>query len=134
MYLFEHLRNFIIKRAKGCCEYCLVHEDDMFWRYHIDHIISQKHGGSSEEGNLAYCCSVCNQYKGTDLGTYLAGSQRLIRLFNPRKDKWHIHFEISEGEIIAKTKIGAATVKVLNLNDIDRVILRQVLTEENRYP
>ncbi len=36
--------------------------------------------------------------------------------------------------IIAKTKIGAATIKVLNLNDIDRIILRQSLIEDNRYP
>jgi hypothetical protein len=134
MYLSEQLRSFVTNRAKSRCEYCLVHEDDMFWRFHIDHIISQKHNGTSEENNLAYCCSVCNQNKGSDLGTYLTNSQRLIRLFNPRKDKWHTHFEISEGEIIAKTKIGAATVKVLNLNDIDRIILRQTLIEDNRYP
>ena len=105
----------------------------MFWRYHIDHIISQKHGGNSEKNNLAYCCSVCNQYKGSDLGTYLPDSQRLIRLFNPRKDKWYLHFEINEGLFIAKTKIGAATIKILNLNDIDRVILRQILIEDKRY-
>ncbi len=72
--------------------------------------------------------------KGSNLGTYLPDSQRLIRLFSPRKDKWYLHFEISEGEIIAKTKIGAATIKVLNLNDIDRIILRQSLIEDNRYP
>jgi HNH endonuclease len=134
MYLPEQLRNLVMQRASARCEYCLVHEEDMFWRYHIDHIISQKHGGSSEDNNLAYCCSVCNQHKGSNLGTYLTGSQRLIRLFNPRKDKWHLHFEISEGKIIAKTKIGEATIKVLNLNDIDRIILRQVLIEDKRYP
>ena len=134
MYLSEQLRVLVTKRANSRCEYCLVHEDDMFWRFHIDHIISQKHGGSSEENNLAYCCSVCNQHKGSNLGTYLPDSQRLIRLFSPRKDKWHLHFELSEGEIIAKTKIASATIKVLNLNDIDRIILRQSLMEDNRYP
>ena len=133
MYLSEQLRIFVTQRAKNRCEYCLVHGDDMFWRYHIDHIISQKHGGSSEKNNLAYCCSVCNQNKGSDLGTYLPDSQRLIRLFNPRKDKWPLHFEINEGAFVAKTKISAATIKVLNLNDIDRVILRQILIEDNRY-
>lgn len=134
MYLSEQLRELVERRANYRCEYCLVHEDDMFWRYHIDHIISQKHDGTSEENNLAYCCSVCNQHKGSNLGTYLPDSQRLIRLFNPRKDKWVAHFEIMEGKITAKTKIGAATIKVLNLNDIDRILLRQSLIEENRYP
>ncbi len=134
MYLSEQLRTFVAQRALNRCEYCLVHEDDMFWRFHIDHIISQKHGGNSENNNLAYCCSVCNQHKGSDLGTYLPDSHRLIRLFNPRKDKWHLHFAINEGAFIAKSKIGEATIKVLNLNNIDRIILRQVLIEENRYP
>jgi hypothetical protein len=134
MYISQQLRDLVTQRAQERCEYCLVHEDDMFWRYHVDHIVSQKHGGLSEEKNLAYCCSFCNQHKGSNLGTYLLDSQRLIRLFNPRKDKWHLHFEISEGEIIAKTKIAAATVKVLNLNDVDRIILRQALIEDNRYP
>jgi hypothetical protein len=132
MYISEQLRSLVTQRADRRCEYCLVHEDDMFWRYHIDHIISQKHGGVTEEHNLAYCCSVCNQCKGSNLGTYLPNSQRLIRLFNPRKDKWHLHFEILEGVFIAKTKIAEATIKVLNLNDIDRVILRQSLIEDNR--
>jgi hypothetical protein len=30
--------------------------------------------------------------------------------------------------------IAAATIKVLDLNNVDRIILRQALIEEERYP
>lgn len=135
MYLSEQLREFVATRAIFRCEYCLVHEEDMFWRYHLDHIISIKHGGNSDDSNLAYSCSICNQNKGTNLGTLLPPSKRLIRLFNPRIDKWNSHFEIDRnGFINSKSKIGEATIKVLDLNSADRIILRQELIKENRYP
>ena len=101
---------------------------------HADHIISIKHGGPTNIENLAYSCSACNQNKGTDLGTYLPNGKKLIRFFNPRKDKWNQHFEIYEGEIVAKTKIGEASAKIFQFNVVDRVILRKLLMEMGRYP
>jgi hypothetical protein len=129
-----NLRLLVIAKAKNCCEYCGVHESDQFWSYHVDHIISVKHGGLTEFLNLAFSCSICNLLKGTDLGTYLVGHSRLIRLFNPRKDSWQAHFSILNGEILPKTLIAAATIKVLDLNNADRIILRQALTDISRYP
>ena len=38
------------------------------------------------------------------------------------------------GEIIPLTKIGEATVKVLDLNDADRVNLRSLFTIQGSYP
>ncbi len=133
-YVPENLRTIIALKANFRCEYCLIHEDDQFFSFQVDHIISLKHGGTTEFNNLANACSVCNQHKGSNLGTYLPNSKRLIRLFNPRKDSWTTHFSIEYGEIIPKTLIGSATVKVLDLNNIDRIILRQALTDEGRYP
>jgi len=133
-YISEYLRLEVATRAQFKCEYCLVQEEDMFFTYQVDHIISIKHGGSNEIDNLAYACSACNQSKGTDLGTYLPGSNRLIRLFNPRRDRWSAHFAISDGEISPKTKIGEATVKILGLNHPDRIMLRQALIAAGRYP
>ena len=46
---------------------------------------------------------------------------------------WKAHFEINEGKIIGKTKIGLATIKVLDLNNPDRIILRKELQLEGRY-
>ena len=57
----------INERAYHVSEYCLVHEDDTFWGCQVDHIISRKHGGATEPGNLAWACACCNNTKGSDL-------------------------------------------------------------------
>ena len=133
-YIAENIRQSVALRADYRCEYCRIHRDDLFFIYQIDHIISLKHDGLTEIDNLAFACSLCNQNKGPNLGTYLSGSKRLVRLFNPRQDKWFAHFEVQNGEILPKTRIGAATIKVLDMNNIDRIILRQGLMEIGRYP
>ncbi len=133
-YVSPSIRLYVAERANQRCEYCLVYESDMWYTYWIDHIISVKHGGNSDVDNLAYTCSVCNQNKGTDLGTYLIGSNRLIRLFNPRRDKWAGHFLFENGYIVPTTKIGEATEKVLDFNSSDRVVLRKALNAIGRYP
>jgi 5-methylcytosine-specific restriction endonuclease McrA len=63
------LRREIIKRANGCCEYCLVHRDDRLLPYHIDHIIAEKHGGQTISENLCLSCYLCNRYKGSDVAS-----------------------------------------------------------------
>jgi HNH endonuclease len=133
-YVSDSVRNLVAKRANYCCEYCRIHQDDLVFTYQVDHIISLKHNGTNQTDNLAYTCSLCNQNKGTDLGTYIAESKRLIRLFNPRTDKWEYHFQYSNGEILAKTKIALATIKVLDLNNPERIILRRVLEDIGNYP
>jgi 5-methylcytosine-specific restriction endonuclease McrA len=132
-YISEKLRLDVALSANFRCEYCKIHEDDLFYSFQIDHIISIKHGGETLIDNLAYSCSMCNQNKGSNLGTYLTDSKRLIRLFNPRKDSWNVHFEVNQGEIIGRTRIGLATIKVLDLNNPDRIILRQELILDGRY-
>ena len=98
---------------------------DVLFPHQIDHIISIKHGENSELENLAYACFVCNNAKGSDIGTILLPERKFTRLFNPRIDKWSKHFEISDGLISPKTLIAEATIKVLKLNEIDRIIERQ---------
>jgi hypothetical protein len=35
----------------------------------------------------------------------------IVILFNPRIHQWTVHFEVREGEILPKTRIGQASVK-----------------------
>ncbi|WP_229600112.1 HNH endonuclease signature motif containing protein [Runella sp. SP2] len=93
--------------------------------HQIDHIISIKHGGENNLDNLAYACFQCNVNKGSDIGTVLLPDRTLIRLYNPRIDYWHDHFEIENGVIYPKTTIGQATIKILDFNDVDRILERQ---------
>ena len=83
-YVSSKVRRWVINRAEGLCEYCLINETDTYFGLQIEHIISEKQGGKSIESNLALACIICNQYKGTDIAAFAAGSSRLARLFNPR--------------------------------------------------
>jgi 5-methylcytosine-specific restriction endonuclease McrA len=123
-YISESLKKRVIQRANSCCEYCLMENDISFIPHQIDHIISLKHGGSTNFNNLAYACFSCNNNKGSDIGTMLLPKKIFIRLFNPRIDNWDDNFELDNGVIYAQTNIAKATIKLLKMNEIDRVIER----------
>lgn len=126
-YVSEQTRRFVMARANSRCEYCLLHADDSFLTFQIDHIISLKHGGSSDSDNLACSCFTCNNNKGSDIGTMLLPDKVFIRFFNPREDRWEEHFEFQNFIIYSSTLIGTATIKMLKLNDIERIMERQVI-------
>jgi hypothetical protein len=114
----------------------LIHEDHTFFGCEVDHIISEKHGGSTDAANLAFACLACNRRKGTDIASIDRGTGELTRLFNPRIDRWADHFALSDGGLIiaARTSIGAVTVNVLQLNDEERQMERAALRAVGRYP
>ena len=49
----------------------------------------------------------------------------LVRLFNPRLDKWEEHFERNGVLIVGRTAVGRATVGLLKMNAADRRRLRE---------
>lgn len=129
-YISEALRNRVATRADFRCEYCRIYERYSFLSFHIEHIISLKHGGNSTVENLAYSCPICNVNKGSDIATFVDNPDDLIRFFNPRNDVWTDHFEVeSSGLILSKTMIGEATIKILGLNHPDSIIERQIMIQ-----
>lgn len=64
----------------------------------------------------------------------IPGKDVLVRLFDPRKDRWSGHFELDGLIIRSLTDIGEATVRILKMNHTDRIIERQTLSEQGRYP
>lgn len=80
-------RVVVAARANYICEYCLIAEEDAYFRFQIEHIISRKHGGSSELENLALACVFCNRYKGSDIASLIPETNKLIRFYNPRVDR-----------------------------------------------
>ena len=130
----DSIRNKVSERANYRCEYCRRLETDSFIRYQIDHIISRKHGGNTSLENLAYSCSICNNAKGSDLSSFIDKGEKIIRLFNPRKDNWSDHFEIEHNLIKGKTDIGEVTTKLLKMNDIDRILERIDLINAGLFP
>lgn len=125
-YIPDALRRLVAERAGHRCEYCRLSAIDSFFAFHIDHIISLKHGGATIASNLAYACQICNLNKGTDIYTFLNDPTLPVRFFNPRADIWTEHFEAdASGAAIAKTPIGGATIKILDLNYPESVIERR---------
>lgn len=130
----ESMRRQVAERAEYRCEYCLIPEKFLASIFHVDHIRSQKHKGKTILTNLAYACPHCNQNKGSDIATFVDDENELIiRFFNPRKDVWHNHFEINNGEILSKSLIGKATISILDFNQIERIMLRQALISIGQY-
>ncbi len=133
-YVSTAVRRQVARRAKFLCEYCLIQEDDTFYGCHVDHVISEKHGGSSDLENLAYACALCNQAKGSDLGSLAKESNELTRFFNPRTDLWSEHFQLAGSIIVAQTSIGEVTARIFGFNAGDRIIERELLIRFERYP
>ncbi len=127
-------RRIVVSRANFVCEYCLIAEADAYFRFQVEHIISRKHGGSSELENLALACVFCNRYKGSDIASLKPESSELVRFYNPRVDRWREHFHLNGVVIEPLTEIGEATVRILQMNHDDQILERQVLGRRGRYP
>jgi hypothetical protein len=127
-YIPDVLREQVAQRAGFCCEYCRLPADRSFFAFHIDHVVSLKHGGQTTADNLAFACLICNLNKGSDVATFLDDIDQSVRFYNPRRDQWHEHFGAEQtGLLIGKTDIGRATIKIVNLNHPDSIIERREL-------
>ena len=133
-YISHELRREVLARAEGLCEYCLIGVDDTFFGCEVDHVVSRKHGGATDADNLALACLFCNRQKGTDLGSILPGSDELVRLFHPRRDRWSAHFRLEEAAIRPLTSVGEVTANLLRFNNGDRLLERRLLIAIGRYP
>jgi hypothetical protein len=128
----HQMRARVRGRAANVCEYCLLHEDDVIHAFHVDHVISEKHGGPTEEHNLAFCCPFCNRAKGSDIGGQSGAG--FVRLYNPRIDVWSEHFEIVADRLAGITPIGEVTARLLGFNDPQRRSLRAELFAAQLFP
>lgn len=128
------LRDSVRSGADGRCEYCLVHEDDLFEPHEPDHIIAEQHGGKTTAENLAFACWDCNRRKGPNIASVDPESGEVVRLFHPRLQKWSEHFRLDGFRIIPLTPIGRATISLLRLNSPERLSVREMLYQIERYP
>ena len=128
------LRREIAKRAGDKCEYCLTPEWILLAGCEVDHVISRKHGGITDPSNLAFSCARCNRAKGSDIGSTVPTTGQYCRLFNPRIDRWEEHFALEGSRLIARTDVAEVTIRILRLNDQDRVAERALLQQIGEFP
>ena len=113
------------ERAHNACEYCHLHQDDSpLAALHIEHIIPKIHGGTDDLDNLALACIDCNLHKGTNLTGIDPQTNEVTQLFHPRRQHWDEHFELQGVYLVGTTAIGRTTIRVLNINSDDQVVLR----------
>nr|MDZ8058418.1 HNH endonuclease signature motif containing protein [Nostoc sp. EkiNYC01] len=128
------LRKLVVSRASGRCEYCLIHQDFSIYTHEVDHILALKHGGETLAENLALSCLSCNRHKGSDFATIDSATREIVPLYNPRRQIWDEHFYFESVRIEGKTQVGQATAKLLQFNLPNRLLQRQVLMSQQKYP
>lgn len=132
-YISEAMRRAVIERAHERCEYCLIHQNDSLFTHEVDHIIPEKHRGTSNSENLCLACLDCNRHKGSDFASFDPESGGIVLLFNPREQVWADHFRLDGPRIEPLTAEGRVTVFVLKLNDEMRLRGREALSKAGRY-
>ena len=126
------LRRLVFDRARGYCEYCRIHADEVLLPHEVDHIVAEQHGGKNTEENLCLSCFQCNRLKGPNLAGIDPVTGAVEVLFHPRLDDWDLHFSFGGTYIEAHTPRGRATVHTLRLNAPERQRLRALLLESGR--
>ncbi|MCI0694469.1 HNH endonuclease [candidate division KSB1 bacterium] len=126
----------VIKRAKGCCEYCRSPMQYAVQTFSIEHIFPQHLGGKSTLDNLALACQGCNNHKYTKTKAPDPASGKFVPLYHPRRQRWHDHFAWIHDFtfIIGMTSTGRATVEALQLNRDGLINIRQLLYETRVHP
>ena len=128
MSISDEQRSLVRERAGNCCEYCRMAQSERFVRFHVDHIIATKHGGTDDEDNLCLACYKCNAYKGSNVAALDPLTGNATKLYHPRNQRWDDHFEINpDATLSGLSPEGRTTIFVLRMNDVKRV--RQRLGE-----
>jgi hypothetical protein len=76
---------------------------------------------------------VLQPVQGSDIASIAASTGQIVRLFNPRTDRWDDHFAIDGAIIKPLSDIGEATVALLGFNRPERVEERGLLQAAGRY-
>jgi len=130
------LKNKVVERAQGTCEYCQSQARFATQAFSMEHIIPQSKGGQTSLDNLALACQGCNnhKYNKTEAADPITGE--FAPLYHPRQQKWSEHFSWNEDFtlIIGITTIGRVTVDALRVNREGLVNLRRVLYMVSEHP
>ncbi len=128
------LKRSVRERAGDRCEYCRFSQGLSELTFHLDHILALSHGGPDEETNAASACDRCNLFKGPNLCSVDPTDGRVVRLYDPRAERWDAHFAEVAAEIVGLTPSGRATVRLLNMNDPGRVNVRALTAAVGALP
>ncbi|MEM7112337.1 MAG: HNH endonuclease signature motif containing protein [Chloroflexota bacterium] len=135
-YISKSLRASVSREAKYRCGYCLTLAKIIGTPMEIDHIIPEALGGLTDEDNLWLACSLCNKFKADRLTAFDPVTAQMVRLFNPRTQRWQEHFRWNRDaiHIIGLTPTGRATQIALKLNRASLVEARSLWASVGWHP
>ena len=135
-YVPLSLRELIITRAQGHCEYCQSPARYSPEVFEVEHILPVASGGKTTLDNLALACPACNRYKGRRQTSIDPLTATEVALFNPRTQRWADHFGWSADlqEITGLTPVGRATVETLRMNRPAVTVFRTALSVVGLHP
>ena len=133
---YEKLKQKVVHRARGLCEYCKSPANISPQPFSIEHIIPRSKGGKTSYVNLALSCQGCNNHKYIKTNDIDLITNEQVPLFNPRKHIWEEHFRWSDDTLdcIGVTAIGRVTVRALQLNRYELRNLRKLLLSVGKHP
>jgi hypothetical protein len=113
----NRLRQQVITRAKGRCEYCQT-QQSIVVVMEIDHIQPLSVGGATNLDNLCLACVGCNAFKLNFQSGFDPDTQTDVALFHPRRQQWDSHFQWREDGVVllGRTATGRATINRLRIN------------------
>jgi hypothetical protein len=102
----------------------------------IEHIVGKTRGGTDDENNLWLACRLCNNYKGIQDDGLDSETGQIVRLFNPRHQKWSDHFSWSADgtRVLGQTPCGRATVLSLQMNNLISIMVRREWVAAGWHP
>lgn len=130
------LKQAVIERAQGRCEYCQCRADHATETFAVEHIVPLSRGGKTELSNLALACSGCNGHKYNRIVALDPLTHEMMTLFHPRRERWQEHFGWNEEYThdIGLTPTGRATVEALQINRSAVVNIREMLYAAGKHP
>ena len=135
MSISNEQRRIVRERANYCCEYCRVSQSSQLARFHVDHVVATKHGGTDTVDNFCLACAKCNGYKGSNVAALDPLTRAATKLYDPRQQNWDDHFTIyPDATLSGRTPEGRTTIFVLRMNDDERVIQRLGELNVGDYP
>jgi hypothetical protein len=136
VYISVALQRAISSLSDDHCEYCWYPAAFSPSSFHYDHIDPLANDGATILENLARACAGCNGLKQDKTHYYDPVTFQFTRLYHPRKQSWHDHFQWSDDEllIIGTSPAGRATVELLQVNRQANINLRQLLIPVGLHP
>lgn len=132
----KDLEEKVRRRAKYRCGYCQTPQDLLAYKLEIEHLFPRGLGGETVEENLWLACRECNSHKAMKIRARDPLTKKLVKLFNPRGQKWHQHFDFGEDftRVIGLTVCGRATVESLKMNTDWQTNARRAWITTGKFP